>query len=64
MKKWMDYEFYDKESGEAFFVELDENKYHDARAEAVRIAKENFEHPVFVRRLYPEEADILGYDTY
>ena len=53
-----DYLFYDAETGEEFFVEC------ETKEEAITTAKTYFERP-FLRGIFsPEDADILGYDTY
>lgn len=54
----MDYLFKDMETGEEFFVET------DSKEKAIETAKIYFEEPRYLMQLYPEEADILGYDTY
>lgn len=53
-----DYLFQDMETGEDFFVEC------ETKEEAIAIAKKYFEEPRFMMRCDPEDADILGYDTY
>ena len=53
-----DYLFYDTETGEEFFVEC------ETKEEAITTARTYFERP-FLRGIFsPEDADILGYDTY
>ena len=64
---WLDCEFIDRATGEVFFVE--ERKFEgecseDFITKCQEIADENFSAPEFVRLVDPEEADILGYDTY
>jgi len=53
-----DYLFYDAETGEEFFVEC------KTKEEAITTAKIYFERPFLRGILSPEDADILGYDTY
>lgn len=57
----IDYLFMDNDSGEEFFVEC------DSLDEAWEIAIENFGEDAdlaFIDEFDPEEAEILGYDTY
>ena len=64
---WIDCEFIDNETGEVFFVELRKQK-DETSTEFIKrceeIAIDNFEEPEFVRLVDPEEAEMLGYDTY
>lgn len=53
-----DYLFKDMETGEDFFVET------DSKEEALRVANTYFEEPRLLMICTPEDADILGYDTY
>jgi hypothetical protein len=53
-----DYLFQDMETGEEFFVEI------ETKEEAVTTAKTYFEEPILIGIFSPEDADILGYDTY
>ena len=56
-----DYLFIDNESGEEFFVEC------DSLGEAWEIAIENFGEDAdlaYIDQFDPEEAEILGFDTY
>ena len=53
-----DYLFEDMETGEEFFVE------RETKEEAITVAKTYFEEPRFLMVCTPEDADILGYDTY
>jgi hypothetical protein len=53
-----DYLFQDMETGEEFFVEC------ETKEEAITTAKTYFEEPVLNGIFSPEDADILGYDTY
>lgn len=53
-----DYLFEDMKTGREFFVET------DSKEEAIKFAKEFFEKPILRDIFNPEEADILGYDTY
>ena len=52
------YLFYDRETGEEFFVQ------RDTKAEATEIAELYFTHPILQGCYSDDEADILGYDTY
>ena len=66
-KKYIDYLFEDKKSGEQFFVEIcktEDKSYTDCYLEAWSIAEENFEDPEFIERVSPEVAETYGYDTY
>ena len=57
----IDYLFIDNESGEEFFVEC------ESLAEAWEIALDNFGYDnelEYIDEFDPEEAEILGYDTY
>lgn len=53
-----DYLFQDMETGEEFFVERESKK------EAIEVAEMYFEEPRLLMICTPEDADILGYDTY
>lgn len=53
-----DYLFKDMETGEDFFVET------DSKEEATKVANTYFKEPRLLMICNPEEADILGYDTY
>ena len=53
-----DYFFQDMETGEEFFVE------RETKEEAITIATTYFEEPILMGIFSPEDADILGYDTY
>ena len=53
-----DYLFKDMETGEEFFVET------SSKVEAMETAKQYFEVPRLIMVCTPEDADILGYDTY
>ena len=53
-----DFLFYDKETGEEFFVEV------ETLDDALAIANNYFESPCLIDVMTTEEADILGYDTY
>lgn len=53
-----DYLFYDAETGEEFFVEC------ETKEEAITTARTYFERPFLNGIFSPEDADILGYDTY
>lgn len=67
MKKYIDYLFEDAESGERFFVEICKNESMTERecfARALNIANENFDEPVYIYEVSPEEAETYGYDTY
>ncbi len=60
--EYIDFMFEDLETGEVFFVEV-QNEI-GARNEAWDIAFEYFEDPELVGIYSPEDAEILGYDTY
>lgn len=65
--EWLDAKFYDKESGEIFFVELkkeDGEEMEDFIAKCQEVADENFDDARFLGLVDGETADILGYDTY
>lgn len=67
MKKYIDYLFEDAESGEKFFVEICKNENvteGEYFARALNIANENFNEPVYICEVSPEEAETYGYDTY
>lgn len=67
MKGYVDFEYVDKATGEKFFVELNSIDYLTGREmcqAAMRVAKENFDDPKFIRVVPAEEANPLGYDTY
>ena len=53
-----EYLFYDKVSGEEFLVET------DMKEKAYLCAYTYFEEPRLLMICTPEDADILGYDTY
>ena len=57
-EKYRTYQFYDKETGEDFFVE------ETTKQKAVVKAKKYFQKPVFIEEVSYFYADILGYDTY
>lgn len=52
------YEFYDKVTGENFFVET------DCKEKAIITAKAYFQKPVYLGEVTRFEAEMLGYDTY
>ena len=52
------YEFYDKVTGETFFVET------DMKEKAILTARAYFQKPVYLGTVTQFEAEILGYDTY
>lgn len=54
----MTYEFYDKVTGEDFFVEA------NSTDEAIAIAKRYFEKPECYGTVSEYEAEMMGYDTY
>ena len=65
--EWLDAKFYDKESGEIFFVELRKDagkEMEDFIASCQEVADENFDYPCFVALVGWHDASILGYDTY
>ena len=53
-----DYLFKDMETGEEFFVEC------NTKEMAIHTARQYFEEPRLIMVCTPEDADILGYDTY
>lgn len=59
-----DFWFTDTETGEDFFVEVDDEDIMTALYKAWEIAKQYFDTPHFVTSLSPEEADMYGFDTY
>lgn len=62
MKKYIDFLFADAETEEDFLVEV-ENTIN-ARDEAIKIARENFENPILICRVSVEDAERMGLDTY
>lgn len=65
--EWLDAKFYDRESGEIFFVELkkeDEEEMENFIAKCQEVADDNFDYAVFDELIDEETAEILGYDTY
>lgn len=65
--EWLDAKFYDRETGEIFFVELkkeDGEEMEDFIAKCQDIADENFDYAVFDELVDKETAEVLGYDTY
>jgi hypothetical protein len=65
--EWLDAKFYDRESGEIFFVELkkeDGEEMEDFIAKCQEVADESFDYAVFDELIDEETAEILGYDTY
>ena len=65
--EWLDVEFEDKETGEAFLVELKKEEGEDIEdfiAKCQEIADENFSDAHYIELISGEEAEILGYDTY
>ena len=52
------FEFYDKVTGESFFVEI------DMKEKAILTARAYFQKPVFLGEVSRLEAEMLGYDTY
>lgn len=64
---YLDCEFIDHETGEVFFVELpkreNETPNHFIKR-CQQVANEYFADAEFVRMVDPEEAEMLGYDTY
>ena len=66
-REYIDFKYYDEETGEIFFVELKVSDFvsdKQMRREAYRIALENFNKPKFICTVSDDEADLLGYDTY
>ena len=65
--EWLDAKFYDRESGEIFFVELKKEEgeeMEDFIAKCQEVADENFDYAVFDELINKETAEVLGYDTY
>ena len=65
--EWLDAKFYDKESGEIFFVELKKEEgeeMEDFIAKCQEVADDYFDYAMFDELVDQETADILGYDTY
>lgn len=65
--EWLDVEFEDEETGEAFLVELKKEEGEDIEDFIVKcqeIADENFSDAHYLELISSEEAEILGYDTY
>ena len=65
--EWLDTKFYDKESGEIFFVELKKEEgeeMEDFIAKCQEVADDYFDYAVFDELVDGETAEILGYDTY
>ena len=65
--EWLDAKFYDRESGEIFFVELKKEEgeeMEDFITKCQEIADENFDYAVFDELIDEETAEVLGYDTY
>lgn len=56
--KLKDFWFMDTETGEEFFVET------ESVNDALTIANYYFKSPILLDIITPDEADILGYDTY
>lgn len=71
MQEYLDFWFIDKESREEFFVELTCEKGTPRKEaiamlkpKAMEIAKDNFEAPKLIDVISPEEAEVMGLDTY
>ena len=65
--EWLDAKFYDKETGEIFFVELkkeDGEDIEDFINKCQEVADENFDVAEFCGLYSDDEAEYLGYDTY
>ena len=65
--EWLDAKFWDFETDEVFFVELQKQEgmtMDQFILECHKIAADNFEDPTFVKLYDKDTADILGYDTY
>lgn len=60
----LNFVFEDRETGEEFIVQIIGFNKTTALKAAKDIAKENFEDPHFIWLATPEEAEMLGYDTY
>lgn len=65
-RKWIDFLFEDRESGECFFVELemDGSTMDELLDAAQAIADENFEAAEFQEVVSVEDAELMGLDTY
>lgn len=59
MNRLIDYLFWDKATGEEFFVETP-----DGMNKAIEEANKYFDDPKLIAFYEPEDAEILGYDTY
>lgn len=65
--EWLDAKFYDRESGEIFFVELRKEageEMEDFITKCQEVADENFDYAVFNELIDQETAEMFGYDTY
>lgn len=60
--KYIDFWFQDVQTGEDFFVEVEDTA--DAYLKADRIARQNFPNPRYVDTVSPLTADAMGFDTY
>lgn len=58
--KWYTYWFSDNESGEEFFVEIEESNTE----KAYKIARRYFLQPRLIGIVSEEEAEMMGLDTY
>ena len=66
------FEFYDKVTGESFFVEIEEKNISKldsmnmalTQEKAILTARAYFQKPVFLGEVSRLEAEMLGYDTY
>lgn len=58
----MTFMFEDMETGEVFFVEVDEEIA--AKEVAEKIANKYFKEPKFIDKVTTAEAEMMGYDTY
>ena len=66
-REYIDFKYYDEETGEIFFVELKVSDFvsdKQMRREAYRIAVENFNKPKFICAVSDDQLHFLGYDTY
>ena len=65
--EWLNAKFYDKATGEEFFVELKKEEGEDIEdfiQKCQEVADENFSEAVLDGLYSNAEAEILGYDTY
>jgi hypothetical protein len=60
--KYVDYWFQDAQTGEDFFVEVED--IPGSQVKAIGIAEFNFPEPKLVCAVSPGEAEAMGFDTY